>query len=279
LQPDFQLSDELMPTVANIRRMEFFLPLPLGPDAVLKTGATAPNVALVDEKFARRFWPAGDAVGKHIGFDPKNQLSIVGVVGTTKQYGLDIDGRIVEYFRGGGSWLVARTASDPAASVNSIVREIHAMDPAIPVYDIGTMEGRMYDSLARQRFATLLLGTFAAFALIVAVVGVYGVMSYLVTQGTHDIGLRMALGAQSADIVGLVVRQGMQLAGIGIVLGVIGAAALTRVMASLLFGVNARDAVTFTSASLTLDVVSLWACFFPARRAFRIDPIAALREE
>jgi predicted permease len=239
----------------------------------------APNVALIDEKFARRFWPAGDAIGKHIGFDPKNQFSIVGVVGTMKQYGLDVDGRIVSYFRGGGDWLVARTSSEPAASVNSIVHEIHAMDPAIPVYDIRTMEGRMYDSLARQRFATVMLGSFAAFALILAVVGVYGVMSYLVTQGIHDLGLRVALGAHSTDILGLVVREGMQLAGIGILLGMTGAAALTRVMASLLFGVNARDAVTFTSASLILAVVALLACFFPARRATRIDPIAALREE
>jgi predicted permease len=239
----------------------------------------APNIALIDEKFARRFWPAGDAIGKHIGFNPKNQFSIVGVVGTTKQYGLDVDGKIVAYFRGGGDWLVARTSSDPDAAVNPIVHEIRAMDPTIPVYDIRTMDGRMYDSLARQRFATLMLGAFAGFALILAVVGVYGVMSYLVTHGTHDIGLRIALGARSGDILGLVVRQGMELAGIGIVLGVIGAAALTRVMASLLFGVSVRDAVTFASASLVLAVVAFWACFFPARRATRIDPITALREE
>jgi hypothetical protein len=239
----------------------------------------APNVALIDEKFARRFWPAGDAIGKHIGFDPKNQFSIAGVVGATKQYGLDVDGKIVAYFRGGGDWLVARTSSDPDAAVNPIVHEIRAMDATIPVYDIRTMDGRLYDSLARQRFATLMLGAFAGFALILAVVGVYGVMSYLVTHGTHDIGLRIALGARGGDILGLVVRQGMELAGIGIVLGLIGAAALTRVMASLLFGVSARDALTFTCASLVLAVVAFWACFFPARRATRIDPITALREE
>ena len=239
----------------------------------------APNVALIDEKFARRFWPGGDAIGKHIGFDPKNQFAIIGVVGTMKQYGLDVDGRIVAYFRGGGDWLVARTSSDPAASVNPIVREIHGMDPTIPVYDVRTMEGRVYDSLARQRFATLMLGAFAAFALVLAIVGVYGVISYLVTQGAHDIGLRIALGARAGDIVGLVVRQGMELAGIGMVLGVIGAAALTRVMSSLLFGVSARDALTFTSASLILTLVAFLASFFPAQRAARIDPITALREE
>ena len=234
---------------------------------------------MIDEKFARRFWPGGDAIGKHIGFDPKNQFAIIGVVGTMKQYGLDVDGRIVAYFRGGGDWLVARTSSDPAASVNPIVREIHAMDPTIPVYDVRTMEGRMYDSLARQRFATLMLGAFAAFALVLAIVGVYGVISYLVTQGAHDIGLRIALGARAGDIVGLVVRQGMELAGIGMALGVAGAAALTRVMSSLLFGVSARDALTFTSASLILTLVAFLASFFPAQRAARIDPITALREE
>jgi predicted permease len=236
-------------------------------------------VALIDEKFARRFWPAGDAIGKHIGFDPKNQFTIVGIVGTMKQYGLDVDGKIVAYFRGGGDWLVARTAADPATVVNPIVREIHAMNPTVPIYDVRTMDGRIYDSLARQRFATVMLGAFSAFALMLAIVGIYGVMSYLVTQGTHDIGLRIALGARGGDILGLVVRQGMVLAGIGIVLGVIGSVALTRVMASLLYGVSARDALTFTSASLILALVALWACFFPARRATKIDPITALREE
>jgi predicted permease len=238
----------------------------------------APNVVLIDDKFARRFWPGGDAIGKHIGFDPKDQFSIVGVVGTNKQYGLDVDGKIVAYFRGGGGWLVARTAADPTASVSSIVREIHAMDPTIPVYDVRTMDERMYDSMARQRFAALMLGAFAAFALILAVVGVYGVMSYLVTQSTRDIGLRLALGARDTDILGLVVSQGMLLAVAGIVLGLIGAAALTRVLTSLLFGVSVRDAITFSCASMILALVALCACFFPARRAARIDPVIALRE-
>ena len=142
---------------------------------------------------------------------------------------------------------VARTSSDPAAVAGAIVRAIHEVDPTIPVYDIRTMQDRMKDSLARQRFSTIMLGVFALFALILAVVGVYGVMSHLVTQGTHDIGVRMALGAQRRAIVGMVLRQGMELTGAGIVGGLIGAAALTRVMASLLFGVSATDVLTFSA--------------------------------
>jgi len=176
-------------------------------------------------------------------------------------------------------YLVARTSSDPAAAASAIVREMHALDPTTPVYDIRTMQDRMSDSLARQRFSAIMLGAFAAFAMVLAAVGVYGVMSYLVTQGTHDIGVRIALGAQRSSIVKLVVRQGMELAIAGIVAGLIGAAALTRVIASLLFGVSATDLVTFSAVPLILAAIALVATYVPARRATRIDPMVALREE
>jgi predicted permease len=245
------------------------------------TATDAQPVVIVDEKFARRFWRNEDPIGKHVWNDPKRQLTIVGVVGTVKQYGLDIDGRIVVYRPSPGllTYQVARTSSDPAAVAAAMVREIHAVDPSIPVYDIRTMQDRMHDSMARQRFSTIMLGAFAVFALILAAVGVYGVMSYLVTQGTHDIGVRMALGAQRGSILGMVVRQGLELTGAGIVLGLMGAIALTRVMASLLFGVSATDFVTFSAVPLVLAATALVACYLPALRATHVDPVIALREE
>jgi ABC-type antimicrobial peptide transport system permease subunit len=177
------------------------------------------------------------------------------------------------------SYQVARTSSDPAGAAGAIVRAIHELDPTIPVYDIRTMQDRMKESLARQRFSAIMLGAFAVFALMLAIVGVYGVMSHLVTQGTHDIGVRMALGAPRRTIVGLVLRQGMELTGAGIVTGLLGAAALTRVMASLLFGISATDFVTFSAVPLILAAIALLASYLPARRATRVDPIVALREE
>jgi predicted permease len=246
--------------------------------------ADSQQVAIIDEKFARRFWPGGDAVGKHLWFDPKKPITIAGVVGVVKQYGLDGEGKIAVYFPeqqnpGNGLYLVARTSLDPAALAGAITREVHAVDPNVVVYDVRTMQDRLYDSLARQRFATTMLGAFAAFALLLAAVGVYGVMSYLVSQGTHDIGVRMALGARPANILRLVTRQGMELAGIGIAGGLIGALALTRVMVGLLFGVSTTDAVTFSTVALILAAVALVATVIPARRAISIDPIVALREE
>jgi predicted permease len=245
------------------------------------TVQNAQPVAIVDEKFAQRFWPHEDPIGKHVWGDPKRPMTIVGVVGTVKQYGLDIDGRIVVYRPSPGllQYQVARTSSEPAAVAGAIVRTIHELDPTIPVYDVRTMQDRRRDSMARQRFSTIMLGAFAVFALILAAVGVYGVMSYLVSQGTHDIGVRMALGAQRSTILGLVVRQGLELTVAGIVAGLIGAVILTRVMASLLFGVSATDLVTFSAVPFILAATALVACYLPARRATLVDPVVALRDE
>jgi putative ABC transport system permease protein len=241
----------------------------------------APAV-IVDEKFAQRFWPNEDPIGKQLWNDPTRKMAIVGVVGTVKQYGLDIDGRIVVYRPSLGllGYQVARTASgDPGAAASAIARAIRDVDPTIPVYDVRTMSDRMRDSMARQRFSTLMLGAFALFALLLAAIGVYGVMSYLVTQGTHDIGVRMALGAQRSNIVWMVVRQGMELTAAGIAAGLIGAAVLTRVMSSLLFGVSALDRATFFLVPLILASIAFAASYLPARRATQVDPVVALRDE
>jgi ABC-type antimicrobial peptide transport system permease subunit len=141
------------------------------------------------------------------------------------------------------------------------------------------MQTRVHDSLARQRFAMTMLGAFAFLAMILAAVGVYGVMSFLVTQGTPDIAIRMALGAQRKSILSLVLQQGMALALIGVAMGLVGAFSLTRLMGSLLFGVSAKDPLTFSGVALLLTLVAVLACYFPARRAMRVDPMVALREE
>jgi predicted permease len=252
----------------------------------------AQRVILIDQKFAQHFWPGSDPVGKHVWNErighpsrnwreAQNPLTIVGVVGTVKQYGLDVDGRMVLYAPSIGllPYLVARTSTDPVAVAPAIVREIHSLAPAVSVDEIRTMEDRMNNSLARQRFSTLMLGAFSVFALILAAIGVYGVMSYLVTQSTHDLGVRIALGAQRTSIVSMVVRQGLELAGVGIVAGIIGALALTRVMASLLFGVSATDILTFSVVPLILAMIALFATYLPARRATQVDPIVVLRED
>ena len=160
-----------------------------------------------------------------------------------------------------------------------MVRKIHELDPTITVFDVQTMSGRMSASMARQRFSTIMLGAFAAFALILAIVGVYGVMSHLVTQGAHDIGVRMALGAERRSILLMVLRQGMELTVAGSILGLIGAAALTRVMASLLFGVSTTDLATFTAVPAILIATAMIASYIPALRATRVDPVVALRDE
>ena len=157
--------------------------------------------------------------------------------------------------------------------------KIRDIDPTITVVDIQPMTDRMSQSMARQRFATLMLGSFALFALLLAVVGVYGVLSHLVSQGAHDIGVRMALGAERSRIQLMVLRQGMELTGAGIVLGLVGAALLTRAMASLLFGVSTTDVATFTAVPMILLTTAMLACYIPARRATRVDPVTALRDE
>jgi predicted permease len=246
--------------------------------------ADKPQVVIIDEKFAQRFWPDSDPIGKHLWFDPKKPITIVGVVGVVKQYGLETDGKIASYFPqlqqpDQRMFLAVRTSSDAAGLTSAVVSEIHGVDPDVVVYGIRTMQDRLYDSLARQRFSTTMLGAFAVFALLLAAIGLYGVMSHLVTQSTRDIGVLVALGARPGNIIRLVVQQGMGLAGVGIVVGLVGAVALTRVMTSLLFGVSTTDALTFGTVPALLAAVAFAATVIPAWRATRVDPMVALREE
>lgn len=282
-EPELQV-DQRIATNDYFRAME--IPLVQGRFFNDHDNKEAQRAVLIDEKMAKRFWPAGDAIGKRMkNGGPKDPwYNVVGVVGTVKQYGLDVDGRMVVYYPHAqaptrGFYLVARTSTDPASVASAIVGAIHSIDPDVVVYEVRTMQERLHASLARQRFSMAMLAAFAGFALILAAVGVYGVMSYLVTQGTHDIGVRIALGAQRGNIVGLVLRQGMTLAAIGITAGLIGAWSLTRVMASLLFGVSTTDLVTFSLVALFLALVAAVACYMPARRAMQVDPMVALRYE
>jgi predicted permease len=245
----------------------------------------SPPVVVVDEKMAKRFWPRESPLGKRVRNGSRAPwMSIVGVVGTVKQYGLDQDLRMVVYsphaqMTHSGMYLVARTAQDPAQMSAAIAQAVHQVEPGAPVYAVATMSQRIYDSLARQRFSTTMLAVFAGFAMLLGGVGIYGVMSYLVTQGTHDLGVRIALGASRGNILGLVVRQGMWLAGIGIIAGLVGALVLTRVMSALLYQVSATDVVTFATVALFVAAVSMVASYVPAWRATRVDPLVALRDE
>jgi predicted permease len=281
-QPELQV-DQRLATPGYFRTME--IPLIQGRlFSDVDTDKSQP-VVLVDQKMADRFWPRGDAVGKHIRHNEKSPwLTIAGVVGVVKQYGLDTDTRMVVYYAhsqhpGGSMFLVARTNAEPSSVADAIVQQVRAIDSDVPVYDIATMQQRVHESVARQRFAMTMLGAFAFFAMILAAVGVYGVMSFLVTQGTPDIAIRMALGAQRNSILSLVFQQGMALALIGIAAGLIGAFSVTRLMGGLLFGVSATDPLTFAGVVVLLTLVALSACYFPARRAMRVDPMVALREE
>ncbi|HZT60329.1 MAG TPA: ABC transporter permease [Pyrinomonadaceae bacterium] len=251
--------------------------------------ADAPWVAIIDDAMARKYWPGEDPVGKRIAFEGTMQQpkwrEVVGVVGHVKNDGLEGESRVqyyVPYAQRSGSpnlFVVVRTDGDPAALAPSVRRAIAGVDRDLPVYRVTTMERMVADSLAQRRFSMFLLGSFAAIALALAVVGLYGVMSYSVAQRTHEIGLRMALGAQGRDILKMVVGQGLLLIAAGLAIGLAGAFALTRLMSSLLFGVTATDPLTYAGIALLLAAVALLASYIPARRAMKVDPGVALRYE
>jgi putative ABC transport system permease protein len=245
-------------------------------------------VAVINETLARRYWPNEDPLGKRLRLGAEEDgaplCTIVGIVGDVRHYDLDKQPNAELYFPyqqqpKPSMSLVVRTASDPLKIIAAVRNEVQAIDREQPVYNVVTMESRLTESIASRRLSVMLLGIFAVLALVLASVGIYGVVSYSVTQRTHEIGVRMALGAQARDVLRLVVGQGMLIALIGVAVGLTGAFALTRLMSSLLYGVSATDPLTFVVISLTLSLVALVACYLPARRAMKVDPMVALRYE
>jgi putative ABC transport system permease protein len=246
-------------------------------------------VMLVSQQLADRFWPNHDPIGKRIklpwnpGREDEPWRTVVGVVGGVKQYGPDkpnVMGLYVPYAQYPVPFmsLVVRTSGEPAEMIGSVRQVIQGLDPDQVPTDVATMEQVMADSIQTRRFSMTLLGAFAALALLLAAIGIYGVMSYAVAQRTHEVGIRMALGARSADVLGLILRSALGVTMIGIVTGGVGAFGLTRLLKSLLFGVEPTDIPTFIAVCGILTAVAFVACYLPARRATKVDPLVALRK-
>jgi predicted permease len=251
--------------------------------------ANKPRVAIVDDYMAQQLWPNQDAIGKrfHIGGISETSspwITVIGVVGRIKQYTLDADSRIAFYlpqtqYVTRAMNIAMRGSNDPVALAGAVKQQIHELNPDLPLYNVSTMQERFDKSLARRRFTMLVLGTFAAISLGLAVIGIYGLIAYLVGQGTREVGIRMALGATPANIMTLIVRGGMTLAFWGVGIGIGGALVVSRLMRSLLFGIGVADAVTFVAVPTLLACIAFFASYIPARRASRIDPSASLRCE
>jgi putative ABC transport system permease protein len=248
-------------------------------------------VVVVNRRLAEQFWPDEDPTGKRLKVGPVDSpnpwATVIGVVGDVRQAGFYGDQQFELYAPSAQerrSWLaprdlVVRTTGDATSIAGAVRQAVWAVDKDQPVSNVRTMDQVFAAAISRERFQMLLLALFAALALVLACVGLYGVISYAVAQRTHEIGVRMALGAQRSHVLRLVIREGMLLTFAGLVLGTAGALAATRVMTDLLYGVTATDAITFISVSALLVLVALLACYLPARRATKVDPLIALRYE
>jgi putative ABC transport system permease protein len=263
------------------------IPLLSGRTFEPRDNADAPKVVIINETIAKRhFGSPAEAIGKRLSIwrDEKFMREIVGVVGDTKTGSLTGDGGAQIYVpnaqaRENFMALVIRTAGDPAAFATTLRHEVQALDKDQPIYNVRAMDDVVANSLGTRRVSMQLFTVFACAALLLAALGIYGVMAYSVAQRTQEIGIRMALGAQKSDVLRLVVRQGMTLSILGIIGGLIGAFALTRVLANLLFGVGASDPATFIGISFLLLAVAFIACYLPARRAAKLDPMIALARQ
>jgi putative ABC transport system permease protein len=254
-----------------------------------------PGAVLISQSMAKLFWPNEDPVGKHLTmyFFPDVARVVVGVVADVKLQALNETHPSPTLYLPlgqlsppkGASWrsfgmiLAVRTGLDPVSTIPSITSSLRNVDADIPLLNIRTMDDWVSTSVSPQRFAMLLLASFAGVALLLAVVGIYSVTSYSVSRRTHEIGIRVALGASRADVLALVLRQGLVLALTGSAIGIAGALLLSRLMSSQLYGVSPTDPITFVAVSVLLTLVALAACYFPARRAMQVDPVVALKYE
>jgi len=255
-----------------------------------------PVVIDIDDAFARTYFPHENPIGKRVFLTQFNvQAEIVGVVGHIKQWGLGADAKsAVEaqfYYPfmqlpeklmpmvADAVAVVLRTKGDPAATMAEVRRVVYETDPGEVIYGVQTMDDLLAQSLAPRKLSMILLEIFAVLALVLSCVGIYGVISYLVSQRTHEIGVRMALGAQRSDVMRLVLGEGAKMALIGVAIGIAAALGLIRLIANQLFGVTAHDPLTFITGGILLTLVALLACYIPARRAVRVDPLVALRYE
>ena len=255
-----------------------------GRDLTDQDRGDVPRVALVNEQFVKEFLPGEDPLGQTFKLAGGNPITIVGVTADVINGDFD-DRREAQIYTPHsqdswrGMYIVVRTGSDPAQLTAAVRSEVNAVDKTLPVFNVKPMEQVIDERMSPKRLATFMMAAFALLALALAGVGIYAVMSYAVSQRTHEIGIRMALGAQAKDIFGLVIAQGFTLTLIGIVIGLAGAFAMTRALAQLLYGVTATDPITFIGISLLLGGVAMLACYVPTRRAIRVDPMVALRYE
>jgi predicted permease len=257
-----------------------------GRDFTPQDGKKESRVVIVNEHFARQFWPSQSPLGKRISRSKAEGpfWEVIGVAKDGKYWTLGEDPTSFIYFPlmrdyESSASLIVSTTMDPKTMVNEIRREVLKMDPNLPVFDAKTLDEHMRLSLLPMRAGAWVAGSFALLALTLAALGIYGVMAYSVSQRTREIGIRMALGATSGNVLAVVLKQGATLALIGLGIGLAGSLALTRLMSSVLYGVSATDVVTFAAVSGLLAAVILAACYIPARRASRVDPMIALRYE
>jgi putative ABC transport system permease protein len=265
------------------------IPLLQGREFTERDDSKATKVLIVNQAFAQQFFPGENPIGKHIlagianaGEPPMRE--IIGVVGNVKFEDLTTEFSPESYIpygqlQFGSVTIVVRSSKDPEGLAKPIASVVQSLDKDLPTYSPKTVEQYLDGTIAVPRFNTFLLAIFAALAMILTAVGLYGVISYTVAQRTHEIGIRMALGAQPGDMMRLVVSQGMTLALFGVAVGLVAALGLTRFLSSLLFGVSSTDPVSFAAVVAMLFAVVLLACYIPARRAMRVDPMVALRYE